>query len=77
MGEGGRRSGHAGAFEEGVETAHDGGGFDVGGVGEGEGLSDEGGGEAQGAELGVDDDAGDGAQVAVDEFGAFGWGGRG
>ena len=59
--------GHAGVLEEGVEAGHGGEGFGVGGLGGGEEVLDKLGGEAEAAEEGVDDDAGDGAHFLVEE----------
>lgn len=62
--------GHPGFLEEGVVSAHDGGGLDVGCAGEREGAAYELGRQAEGSELGVDDDSGDGAKLSAQEDGA-------
>jgi len=69
---GGGEHSHAGFDEEGVEEAHDGGGFDEERADDGHGEFDQLGGQAEGSELGVDDDAGDGSDLAVDQVGSGG-----
>ncbi len=60
-------AGHAGLVEEGVGSGHGGEGFDVACWANVAKTTNEGDGQAQGAELRVDGDAADGADVSIDE----------